>query len=684
MKEGEAVKDSMQSMQERIGNVTLDYQFYPGEDLYSDGEIEDTMLTIVKEHSKEEYQRIVEQSGSWPILYHLSELRGNIIEWLPMNESTKVLEIGSGCGAITSTLSQKAGKITCVDLSKKRSLINAYRNKDQNPITIHVGNFQDIEPRLPCDYDYVLLVGVFEYGQGYIGGEHPYEEFMRILNRHCKKDGHLIIAIENKLGLKYWAGCREDHAGTYFESLENYPKKGGARTFTRRGLEEILKKVGIEQYHFYYPYPDYKFMHTIYSDERLPNVGELSTNIRNFDRERMLLFDETAVFNTVLEEKEFPLFSNSYMVITGKRPEIVYSKYSNERSIAYVIRTDILKEDVTNNVFVRKTALSDKASVHLKGIWEIAGKLENKYEGSGLHINRCEMEEDGDLRFDFEKGVTLESLLDQAIEKNDKEEYRALIRKYYDFLSYHSEEPYSDYDFIFQNILVNENTWTLIDYEWTYEEVIPYKEIAYRAFYCFSLGSKERALFEKDWYFELFQITKDEEDAFMEREKQYQRTILGDRLALGEIRDRIGNPVISPLEGEKVRVGGEDLKYRVQIYPDFGNGFSEECSFFLKRSYVSEHGMEFEFTLDRDAKAVRIDPCMFAGIVTMKECTLDGRAMKINPKLVNGKRIGERSYLFSHEDPGFTFKCPKQCSGKVFRISCEVIRLEPSIAKGME
>ena len=31
---------------EKIGNVTLNYQYYPGEDLYSDGSIEDELLDI--------------------------------------------------------------------------------------------------------------------------------------------------------------------------------------------------------------------------------------------------------------------------------------------------------------------------------------------------------------------------------------------------------------------------------------------------------------------------------------------------------------------------------------------------------------------------------------------------------------------------------------------------------------
>ena len=53
-----------------------------------------------------------------------------------------------------------------------------------------------------------------------------------------------------------------------------------------------MKECGVEKYHFYYPYPDYKFPTTIFSDKHLPKKGELSNNLRNYDMDRMLLFDE--------------------------------------------------------------------------------------------------------------------------------------------------------------------------------------------------------------------------------------------------------------------------------------------------------------------------------------------------------------------------------------------------------
>lgn len=152
----------------KIGNVTLNFKHYSGVDLYSDGAVENDLLEIVKNHKKEEFQEIIEKKASWPILYHLSEQRANIVEWIPMDPNAKVLEVGSGCGAITGMLSKKAASVVSCDLSRRRSEINAYRNKECGNVTIHVGNFRDVEPDLDKDFDYIFLIGVFEYGQGYI------------------------------------------------------------------------------------------------------------------------------------------------------------------------------------------------------------------------------------------------------------------------------------------------------------------------------------------------------------------------------------------------------------------------------------------------------------------------------------------------------------------------------------
>ena len=301
-------------MTEQIGKVTVNYQYYEGQDFYSDGDVEDEILQIVKEHQEEEYNQIIAERKSWPILYHLSHIRGNILQSMPIGKEDEVLEIGAGCGAITGTLARKAKHVTCIDLSKRRSLINAYRNQKCDNIEIMVGNFQVIEPNLPKQYDCITLIGVLEYGASYIQSEDSYYEFLNIIKKHLKPNGRIYIAIENKLGMKYWAGCQEDHVGGFFKGVEGYHDVKGVCTFGRKELEALIGRAGYKDMTFYYPYPDYKFPMAIYSDDYLPKKGELSRNNLNFDREKIYMFDESKVFDQVLEEGMFPFFSNSFLV----------------------------------------------------------------------------------------------------------------------------------------------------------------------------------------------------------------------------------------------------------------------------------------------------------------------------------------------------------------------------------
>lgn len=304
-------------MQEKIGNIVLDYAYYCGRDMYSDGPVEDELLEVAK-LQLEDYSQLISERNSWPVLYHFSAIRQNIVDWIPIEASADVLEIGSGCGAITGKLAEKAGTVTCIELSKKRSYINAYRNFKHHNIEIKVGNFQDIEKHLEKKFDYITLIGVFEYSASYIEGENPYEEMLRIVGSHLKPAGKIIIAIENRLGLKYWAGCTEDHNGRLFEGLEGYTREKGARTFSKKELLKIFRNAGGLKAEFYYPYPDYKFPLSIYSDKYLPKKGELHNNLCNLDRPRLVLFDETRVYDTLVEEEQFPEFSNSFLIMLEK------------------------------------------------------------------------------------------------------------------------------------------------------------------------------------------------------------------------------------------------------------------------------------------------------------------------------------------------------------------------------
>ena len=668
---------------EKIGKVTLDYSHYPGRDLYSDGAIENELLGIVRNAARVEYPSIIESKSSWPILYHLSPLRANIVDWLPIDKTAKVLEIGSGCGAITETLSRKAGEVVCVELSAKRSHINAYRNQDSDNITIHVGNFSDIEPSLPADFDYVCLIGAFEYGQSYIATQTPYEDFLKIMLRHVKEGGRLVIAIENRLGLKYFAGCKEDHLGTYFSGLEGYPEGGSARTFTRAGLQKILTACGVTEYSFYYPYPDYKFPTAIYSDKRLPHAGELTDNIRNFDRDRMVLFNEKYVFDTVIRDGMFPEFSNSYLVVIGKGPDISYVKYSNDRREDYAIRTQM--QDGPEGRVIRKIPLTKQAGDHIRRIEAAYRLLQKRYEGSGLSINPCKLSEDGEsIEFPYEKGVTLEELLDECLERKDSEEFYRLFDKYYSLISYGQESGVTDYDLIFANILVDGERWTLIDYEWTMKKAVSAKEVAFRAVYCYVLEEEKRNALDFGVILDRLGITQKEADEYRRREAKFQKKVTGKRMSMGEIRAAIGNYCVDPKALMEKHLQ-DILDKRIQVYFDSGSGFSEENSFYMPDVYVDSFHIEAEIPFDGNVALLRIDPADRPCVVKIQELALNKEPVDLSSKHVeaNGRAVGKGTYVFATADPNFTVKvCALPCQGEnVLLVRLELSFLPEEIAQ---
>lgn len=679
-------------MTEQIGKIILDFSKYPGEDFYCDGAVEDEILEIVQNNSSEDYNKIIEERKSWPILYHLSSLRENIIDWIPMDKQTKVLEVGSGCGAITGSLSRKAGSVTCIDLSKKRSRINAYRHKDCENITISVGNFKDIEPELDSDFDMIFLIGVFEYGQSYIHTAAPFEDFLKILQKHLKNEGRIFIAIENKYGIKYFAGCKEDHLGTYFSGIENYSQGEGVRTFSRKGLEQIFQMCKAEEFHFYYPYPDYKFATTIYSDSYLPRKGELSNNIRNFDRDRLLLFDEKSAFDGIIEDGLFPIFSNSFLAVIGKDFPIQYVKYSNDRAKEYQIRTEIRCENQIRSVY--KYPMSEEAKKHIYSMETAYKKLLNKYQGSKLEINPCMLQRENDCvyaKFDFVTGIPLSQFMDNCLNRQDLDGFYQYFQEYLQRIEYHSDYPVSDFDLIFSNILVSQDTWTLIDYEWTFEQPIAAAKLAFRAIYCYLLEDKRRKCLKIEKILEKLNLSEKEAQKIKEQEMEFQEFVTGKRLSMPQLRELLGGQV-QMLPQKLPKYQTEEDKMRVQLYWDKGNGYSEEESAFLSKTKKEGNKIEVAYKISGQVKQLRIDPAMCPCICRVIEITWNGEAIPLQKRkliTVNGKFLKSTkkdnlSIVFPTKDPNINLDMQyvslKRKSENSLCVKLEVIRLSLTAA----
>lgn len=286
-----------------------------------DAQFLETLCDIVKQNRKEDYPRIITERASYPYLYHLSKIRENLIDWIPMTKEMCVLERNAECGALTGKLLEKAGDVICLAKDETSAAIIRERYREAGD---RLKVFLDDTP-VSMRFDVILIVG----------DVYRFRWELKNLRKLLKKDGRLIIADANRLGLKYLAGCQEEYRGGYFTGVEDYeseavscrvegtsshreePEKeaDAGRCYTKKEYVQILKAAGFEHLEFYYPYPDHKFPSVIYSDDWLPGKGELSDNRRNFDRDRIQLFDERKVYDTLVQEGLFGTFSNSFLIV---------------------------------------------------------------------------------------------------------------------------------------------------------------------------------------------------------------------------------------------------------------------------------------------------------------------------------------------------------------------------------
>ncbi len=254
---------------------------------YSDGkEIEQRLQRIV-ETSGDVSVMSVELSAhctDWPTWYHLSSHRSNILR--PFEEQLRghhVLEIGAGCGAISRYLGEVGAEVLALEGTPQRAAIAASRCRDLPNVSVVTEAIQNLEP-IP-QFDVVTLIGVLEYARIFFpGAEHDsVDAMLKYVHGFLKPGGKLVLAIENQLGLKYFAGFPEDHMGKAMFGIEEHYRENGVVTFGRSELGTRLTRAGFSVGQWWYPFPDYKLSTLMVSEKGvMPQNGmDLFSLVRN-------------------------------------------------------------------------------------------------------------------------------------------------------------------------------------------------------------------------------------------------------------------------------------------------------------------------------------------------------------------------------------------------------------------
>lgn len=226
---------------------------------YNDGDAAENYILEVIQNTLDlsvNSDELASKMIDWPSIYHLSPRRANLLRPFKNEfKNKRILEIGCGCGAITRFLGESGANVLSVEGSPRRAKIAKSRCRDLSNVEV-ICNPADKLPDLG-EFDIVLLIGVLEYARIFVGKNGENTLLAECFNR-LKSDGTVYVAIENKLGIKYFAGAHEDHVNLPMYGINNSYTDETVVTFGRQELKQKLSDAGFVNTHEYLPLPDYK------------------------------------------------------------------------------------------------------------------------------------------------------------------------------------------------------------------------------------------------------------------------------------------------------------------------------------------------------------------------------------------------------------------------------------------
>lgn len=383
----------------------------------------------IQTNGTDDYEAVIRSDNRWEVFFHLSDLRTGLFSWYDFKPGSSLLEIGGGFGALTGLFCRKCAQVTVVEKSLFRAEAICERYNAEERLTVYAGSIADLE--FTEQFDYIVLAGELETaGEGSRNPE-VYAAYLKRILPLLKPSGILLLAVENRYGLKYFCGAAEPYTRVPFAGINRYTGSKEGRCFAKQELIELLADCGVKMPKFYYPLPDYKLPQLIYSDAYLPEKNLNERLIPYYLDGKTLLANELELYNDVISNQVFTFFANSYLLECGSEEagcSVIYAALSTDRGREKAFATTITKKRI-----VRKTPLFAEGKVHARLLCEHSNDL----NGHGVPVVPHEWDGEA-VQMPFVVADTLSNHLKKLVSE-DQTEFINIIDRLYQMILRSSE-----------------------------------------------------------------------------------------------------------------------------------------------------------------------------------------------------------------------------------------------------